>query len=367
VTYRALGVFASGAALIPVGFALGWPELSGLGACAAVLVILALLGWGTRPQVDVSVDGRALRVVRGEPATVRVEVSSSRRRPRLRLVEGPVALPRRSLPIKPGVVDTAVAVPVDTTRRGEWPVGPFSAVRSDPWSFVRRVAGASGQTTILVRPKVHPVRKGFVATAREGSTESSSRQRGEDHFFALREYVLGDEPRMVHWRSSARSGKLVVKQFVASAAEGTLIVLDTDASAYGSETAFGNSFVEERFERAVEIAASLCAARSVGVARVQLATTTRGAPVQTAGASGTPQALVDALAVVRAVPPLDTAPADLIGIVRRTRCSTVVVVTGTPSPALMAGAGSAVIIRVGSGDGSLRGRIIDVTSAEDLA
>ena len=367
MTYRALGVFASGAALIPVGFALGWPELSGLGGCAVALVVLALIGWGTRPRVDVSVAGRALRVVRGEPATVRVEVTSSRRRPRLRLVEGSVALPRRSLPIKPGLVDTAVAVPVDTSRRGEWPVGPFSAVRSDPWSFVRRVAGATEGTTILVRPKVHPVRRGFVADAREGSTESASRQRGDDHFFALREYVLGDEPRMVHWRSSARSGKLVVKQNVASAAEGTLIVLDTDASAYGSEEAFGAGFVDDRFERAVEVAASLCAARSEGVERVQLATTTRGAPVQTAGASGTPQSLIDALAVVQAVPRVDTAPDNLLGIIRSTRCSTVVVVTGTPSPGLMAGAGPAVLVRVGSGDGAGRGRIVDVTSAEDLA
>lgn len=367
MTLRALGVFTSGAALIPVGLALGWPELSGLGACAVVLVVLALLGWGSRPRVDVSVDGRTLRVVRGEAATVRVEITSSQRRPRLRLVEGPVALPRRSLPIKSGVVDTAVAVPVDTSRRGEWPVGPFSAVRSDPWSFVRRVAGASGETTILVRPKVHPVRKGFVADAREGSTESASRQRGDDQFFALREYVLGDEPRMVHWRSSARTGQLVVKQFVASAAEGTLIVLDTDAAAYGSEEAFGAGFVEERFERAVEVAASLCAAKSDGVARVQLATTTRGAPVQTAGASGTPQSLIDALAVVQAVARVDTAPEDLTGIIRRTRCSTVVVVTGTPSPAFMSGAGSAVVVRVGSGDGRGRGRIVDLMSAEDLA
>ena len=367
MTLRALGVFAGGAGLIPVGFALGWPELSGLGACAVVLVVLAVLGWGSRPRVQVTVDGRALRVVRGESATIRVEVTSTRRRPRLRLVEGPPELPRRSLPIKAGITDDAVPVPVDTSRRGEWPVGPFSAVRSDPWSFVRRVAGQSGQTTILVRPKVHPVRKGFVATAREGSTESASRQRGEDHFFALREYVLGDEPRMVHWRSSARTGKLVVKQFVASAAEGTLIVLDTDASAYGSGETFGAGFVEDRFERAVEVTASLCAARSDGVARVQLATTTRGAPLQTAGASGTPQSLIDALAVVQAVPRVDTAPEELIGLIRRTRCSTVVVITGAPSPALMAGAASAVIVRVGDAVAIGRGRIVDVCSALDLA
>jgi uncharacterized protein (DUF58 family) len=286
-------------------------------------------------------------------------------------VEGPPAAPIVSIGVARGT--DAVRIPVDTTTRGERPIGPFVAVYGDPWSVVRRVAGRSVRGTVLVRPRVLPVRRGFAASQSSGANEAASRRRGDDQFFALRDYVLGDEPRNVHWRSSARSGRLVVKQKVADASEGTLIVLDVDASAYGSGSAFAGGFVDERFEVAVEVAASLCAARTTGVQRVQFVTTARNARVATAGASGAPNALLDALAVVQAIAPVDAAPELLASVVRRTRCSTVLIVTGTPTSGLVAGvrgaSASTVVVRVGDAvQGPLAGvRVMDVAAAEDLA
>ncbi len=177
----------------------------------------------------------------------------------------------------------------------------------------------------------------------------------------------------MHWRSSARSGRLVVKQRVADASEGTLVVLDVDASAYGSAAAFGEGFLDDRFEAAVEVVASLCAARSQGVERVQLVTTVRGTTVLTAAASGSPQALLDALAIVQALPPVETAPEELASVVRRTRCSTVLVVSGTPGRALLSSASacsslaSTTVVRVAAADAQPGGRVIDVSGPEDLA
>lgn len=365
MTPRALVVLLVGLGVAPLGVALGWPELTGIAAVLVLLVVVSSVGWTWCPAVSVELDRRVVSVVRGEPARLLVTVTSDGRRPRLRLSEGPVEEPVRTVAVPSGTEAATVPVPVDTSRRGQWSVGPFTAVRGDPWSFVRRIAGASGTASVIVRPRIHPVRPTLLSLAREASG-SATRRRGEDTFFALREYAFGDEPRTVHWRSSARTGQLVVKQYVAEAAEGLLVVLDTDASAYGSGRSFGEAFVPERFERAVEVAASVCAARSQSLERVQFATTTRRSPVQTAGASGTPQALLNALAVVDAVAPVDSAPEELSALIRRTRCSTVVVVSGSPSPVLTSAARSSLLIRVGD---SLRttSRTMDIRSAGDLA
>lgn len=365
MTPRALWVMVVGFGVAPLGVALGWPELTGIAAVLVLLVLVSVVGWTWCPPASVTLDRRVVSVVRGEPARLLVTVDSQGRRPRLRLSEGSVDDPVRTVPVPSGSEAATVPVPVDTSRRGQWAVGPFTAVRGDPWSFVRRSAGISEVASVIVRPRIYPVRPTVLAQAREASG-SATRRRGEDTFFALREYAFGDEPRTVHWRSSARTGQLVVKQYVAEAAEGLLVVLDTDASAYGSGRSFGEAFVADRFERAVEVAASVCAARSQTLERVQFATTARRSPVQTAGASGTPQTLLNALAVVDVVAPVDAAPEELSALIRRTRCTSVIVVSGSPSPVLASAARSALLVRVGESLGST-GRTLDVRSAEDLA
>ena len=88
----------------------------------------------------------------------------------------------------------------------------------------------------------------------------------------------------MHWRSSARAGKLVVKQQVSGAPNHTVIVLDTDASAYSSDDQFGSSWVAERFEAAVEVAASFAVAHAHRAEQLYVVTTSRGASVTTAAA-----------------------------------------------------------------------------------
>jgi uncharacterized protein (DUF58 family) len=314
------------------------------------------------------------RVVRGEAANLRVSLwPKGARRRMLRLVEGSASAPRRSFAVRRlPASGTMVPVPVDTTRRGLHRVGPFTVVRSDPWSVVRREVGTSAEGTVLVRPRTHPVRPGFAAVHRQGDSEAMTRRSGDDHFFALRDYVLGDEPRNVHWRSSARSGRLVVKQKVAAAVDGTLLVLDVDVTAYPSVEAFGGGFREERFEEAVEVIASLCRARASDGQRVRLATTGR-AQLQL-GVDPSLSSIVDALAVVSPMQPLDCDLVGLPALARRSHCSHLVLVTGAPSTELVAavrrcGSLSPVVVRVsGVPTGSIAGTtVLDVAGVEALA
>jgi uncharacterized protein (DUF58 family) len=227
---------------------------------------------------------------------------------------------------------------------------------------------------LTVHPRTVQVRRSAMPALQQEESEFASRRSGDQHFFALRDYVLGDEPRTVHWRSSAKAGKLVVKQQVSGAPNHTLIVLDTDASAYSSDEQFGSSWIAERFEAAVEVAASFSVAHADRAERLYVVTTSRGAPVTTAAAGAT-DAFLDAFAAASAVPPVETAPEEIAPLVRRTHCRLLMLITGTPGPRVVGAmravapiTSSLTVVRVASQRREpLPGlRVLDVDGAEDL-
>ena len=67
-------------------------------------------------------------------------------------------------------------------------------------------------------------------------------------FHALREYVPGDDLRHVHWRSSARAGQLLVRQYHDSRRTTACVLVDTRRDAYADP---------DDFELALSIAASV--------------------------------------------------------------------------------------------------------------
>jgi uncharacterized protein (DUF58 family) len=376
VTARAVSVLAGAIASILWGWQEGWPELTAMGAAGGSIVILVVLVAGWRPRASIHLDRASLRVVRGQATTVRMSASVTRRRSWLHVVEGPVAMPTASVPLPPagpgGTVE--LDVPVDTSRRGERAIGPYCIVQADPFGFIRRVVAQAEGGRLMVHPRSRVLARAALPSFSVGDTDLMSRRAGDQHFFALRDYVLGDEPRMVHWRSTARAGRLVVRQQVAAATTGTTIVLDTDVSAYGADTPFSSGRQGVRFEVAVEVAASLASSQTRASEQVHLITTQRAATVTSAPA-GAPSPLLDALAVTNAVTSAMTNPAEILAVVRRTRCARVVVVTGTPSAelaqtirALSRTAAATAVFRVGSKQRPDLGvEVVDVDRLEGLA
>jgi uncharacterized protein (DUF58 family) len=377
VTLRGAATLVVGIGLTVLGWRTGWPEVTALGAAALTLVVVSLVLVGTRPTATLDLDRESLRVVRGETASVPMTVRPGGRHRLMRLVEGEPQAPTRSLPLPAKVPTTGVElkVPMITSRRGVYPIGPYAVVHGDPWSMTRRTIAQVEGGTLTVVPRTFPVPRTILLSVTVEDTMLSARRAGEQHFHALRDYVLGDEPRMVHWRSSARVGHLVVRQQVAAATTGTTVVLDCDTTAYGSDEQFGSGWVGDRFEAAVEVAASIVVADLGRNEQVHLMRTTRGSATITAPA-GMTNACLDHLAVVQPVAPVESDPAALPQRVRRSRSGRAILVTGSPQPATLdavrrigrAGI-STLVIRVGSRqEREMPGlSVIDVADPTDLA
>ncbi|PZG42609.1 hypothetical protein C1I98_19595 [Spongiactinospora gelatinilytica] len=94
--------------------------------------------------------------------------------------------------------------------------------------------------------------------------------------------------RHVHWRSSARTGTLMVRQLVDASLPGTTVVLDTREGAYASA---------QLFETAVDAAASVAVA-AAGAGFPVKVVTGRGLLAEVKGGPADAKAILDRLATV---------------------------------------------------------------------
>jgi len=237
------GVAALGAASWWLGARYGWIELLMLGA--ATLVLLAacvLLAVGrTRVSIDAEVDPS--RVVVGDPATGRVIVGNTGSVPILPLlVELPIGVSAARFVLPPlgsGTEHEELFV-VPTHRRGVIPVGPARTVQGDPFGLVRRTVLWTEVTELFVHPRtvaIESLGAGLLRDLEGSVTEDQS--MSDLAFHALREYQPGDDRRYIHWRSSAKAGRLLVRQFLDTRRSHITVLVDTDPASYrdGTEVA----------------------------------------------------------------------------------------------------------------------------------
>jgi uncharacterized protein (DUF58 family) len=139
---------------------------------------------------------------------------------------------------------------VPTERRGVLTIGPLVALRTDLLGLARSVDVVSGVDEILVAPRAFELPMPELGDGILGRhLQVQSVRLGPGEFHSLREYVPGDEPRTIHWRASARSDDLKVRQYSAEGLRRCTVVLDQRIPS-------GNAHAEA-FERAVVAAASL--------------------------------------------------------------------------------------------------------------
>lgn len=245
---RALLVLA--AVAWPAGVLLGWTELLILAAACLLLIAVGLV-WTLRPPaLDVALALGSERVVAGETAAATVTATNPTGRTigatRLVVPVGDGATTYRTGRVAPGASwqDTFV---VPTARRGVIDLGPAGAVRGDPLGVARRERSGGRATTLYVHPvtiSLHDVGVGLRRDLEGRTTNDLS--NSDVAFHTLRSYVPGDDRRHIHWRSSAKVGQLLVRQFV-----------DTRRSLLGIVLAASGWYDDDEYELGVSIAGSL--------------------------------------------------------------------------------------------------------------
>ncbi|MBB5868616.1 uncharacterized protein (DUF58 family) [Allocatelliglobosispora scoriae] len=237
---------------VAVGLALGYPLLLVVGSGMAAALVTAVVLVGRQPRWQVSREVGPDQVERGESALGRVTFRNTgrTRTPAVTAydaVSGQLAVPVALVALDPGGTRFRT-YPLPTQRRGRYEIGPLTIRREDPLGLARRSAVMATVEELWVLPKLHPVRR--VPSGRgsgHGAATAETLFRGSSDFRSLREYVLGDEVKNLHWKSTARAGQLMVREFTDPWRPSVTILLDNRALALSPDA----------FEEAVEVAASV--------------------------------------------------------------------------------------------------------------
>lgn len=359
----------TGAVAALVAATAGWVEACAIAWCCAVVLLAALVQVAVPSPHAVALHLSNRRVVAGQTAIGEIAVTNRRaRRAGAGVIELPIGAGAGQILVPPlaGHETWNEVFSVVTRRRGLIRIGPAHAVRADALGLVRRVSTWDNPETLHVHPRT--VRVPFEATGFQLDVEgvvTAKLSSSDVAFHALRDYEPGDDRRHVHWASSARLGRLVVRQFEETRRSHHLLVLDTRSGAWPRDD----------FETAVSVAASLA-----------LADMTRSRTVWLRGRAGwlptsAPVGLMDALAELE---PDDAGADPLADVVRRAVAehpdlSALTVVVGPDTDdeeaaRLLAPAGpdvAAGVLRIRTGAvrrrlSVERGSLVDCPSVEDL-
>ena len=128
---------------------------------------------------------------------------------------------------------------VPTTTRGLIGLGPLRLIVSDALGIARSTSTIVGDDEIVVAPRTLPIDMPQLGRGPLGrALLDSARRLGPGDFHGLREYATGDEPRSIHWRASARSDELMVKQYAVEGLHRCTIVFDAKPGAHASNASF---------------------------------------------------------------------------------------------------------------------------------
>ncbi|WP_163695384.1 MULTISPECIES: DUF58 domain-containing protein [Mumia] len=261
LTTRGRGFLAGGATVTLGGVVLGLDVLVRMGAFALALPLLAVLVVAHgRSQVSTTRTVSPSRTSAGGEAEVSLEVTGSGRGGSgMLLLEDqlPDALGggRRFAVESTGRRwHSSARYRLTARRRGIYALGPLSVRIGDPFGFLSVRKTFHSTTPLVVTPTVHRLGRlwagGVGSTAGEHLVRLGSTGRADDT--SVREYRVGDDLRRIHWRTTARTGELMVRREEEGRHADVTVYLDTRRDVH-------RRGLDGTFEWAVSAAASVAA------------------------------------------------------------------------------------------------------------
>lgn len=243
-----LGVLGSS---LGVSLFLGWRELWAAAWVVAVLFVAAVAFVLGRDRHEVTIDLASPRVAVGERAVGRLRVRSGGRRAAATNIELPVgrALASFAVPQLGAEDEVEELFTIPTQRRAVLQLGPARSVKSDPLGLLRRERSLTEPETLFIHPRTAAIAGTSTGLLRDLDGVARQQLSNDDiSFHALREYVPGDDRRYIHWKSSARSQQLMVRQFEETRRSQVAILLSAHPAEYSSA---------DEFELAVSVTGSI--------------------------------------------------------------------------------------------------------------
>ena len=253
-----LGALAVGVAAIPTGNNLLFLLLG------SMLGFISVSGWLSEQTIQrLEIERRVPRgVTAGKPFRIGYRIRNHKRRMPSHAVEireaqlgAPAASSRPAwLSTLEGAGVTSVRAEHVVAKRGIYLLEELTLATSFPFGLFRKERDLRLPGMLVVWPRTDRVLREVRAPGRPQRRSGSlaggtSGSRGE--FRNLREYRAGDDPRDVHWRSTARLGQPLVREFERERADALWICLDQKRR---------DDIDERAEEEAVEMAASLARA-----------------------------------------------------------------------------------------------------------
>ncbi|MBN8205060.1 DUF58 domain-containing protein [Microbacterium esteraromaticum] len=303
-----------------VGAVWGWRELIVAAWMLGIVLLICAVFLIGRTTYDVTLDLARTRVVVGERAIGALTLANRSTR---------AILPSRVvLPVGTGRGDFSIQrlaageeaeelFTIPTQRRGVVQVGPVSIVRGDPLGVFERAHRRDEPVDLYVHPKTVLFGGQSLGFLRDlEGLPAADLSRDDVSFHALLEYQPGDDLRHVHWRSTARTGVMMVRQFEETRRSHFVIGLSRSRADYRTD---------DEFELAISAAGSIGLRALRDSQRVDVRVQGRELPASTG------KRLLDSLALVEQSKPREGGIADLAGVLAATMplASIVVLVCGS--------------------------------------
>ncbi len=225
----------------------------------ALLLLSYVWAWSNVQGVEVSRDIGARRAQVGEEARERLILDNLWPLPKLWVeVQDHSDMPLHAggfVAYLPAHARRRWTLRTPCTMRGKWTLGPVTLHSGDPFGIFKLERQIPSTTDIIVYPATVPLPNFRLPSAElPGGADLRTRTfHVTPNVSSIREYVPGDSFNRIHWRSSARTNKLMVKEFELDPTADVWVVIDMHERAQAISEESRTLFHDRRLGREIQV------------------------------------------------------------------------------------------------------------------